>query len=287
VTFDEFGPFYNIGDFKLDDRLTGWLACFIAMPRKRRLRKPKGQLSFPKRDKNGQLRGGARPGAGRPRKGERAGAPHKRRPEIDPRLPVHAVLRVASGVSWLRTPHAYRAVRAALSAMLDGADLFRIVHFSLQGDHVHLLCEASDRMALARGLQSFEISAAKHLNRECSRRGKRRRGKVFPDRYFAESINSVHQVRHTLNYVLNNWRKHRQDGGYSLFDGRIDPYSSGILFAGWKERTLPVSIPEGYEAPRVSEARSWYLMTGYKLGPPISVYDVPGPRRGGELIEVG
>jgi REP element-mobilizing transposase RayT len=249
--------------------------------RKRHVRKPKGQLSFPKRDKNGQLRGGARPGAGRPRKGERASAPHKRRREIDPRLPVHAVLRVASAVSWLRTPHAYRAVRAALAAVLDAADVFRIVHFSLQGNHLHLLCEASDRIALARGLQGFQISAAKHLNGECSRRGQ-----VFPDRYFAESIDSVRQVRHTLNYVLNNWRKHRQDRGYSLFDGRIDPYSSGVWFAGWKERTLPVAIPADYDAPRVSEPRTWYLTIGYKLGPPISVYEVPGTRRGGELLEV-
>jgi REP element-mobilizing transposase RayT len=245
------------------------------------VRKPKGQLSFPKRDKNGQLRGGARPGAGRPKNGERAGAPHKRRAEVDPRLPVHVVLRVATVVSWLRTPKAYRAVRAALAAVLDGADLFRIVHFSLQGNHLHLLCEASDRMALARGLQGFQISAAKHLNREC-----KRRGQVFPDRYFAEAIDSVRQVRHTLSYVLNNWRKHRQDRGYSLFDGRIDPYSSGVWFAGWKERTMPVAIADGYEAPRVSEARSWYLTTGYKLGPPISVYEVPGTRRGRELLDI-
>jgi len=111
------------------------------------------------------------------------------------------------------------------------------------------------------------------LNREM-----RGGGKVFPDRYFAESLSSVRQVRHTLSYVLNNWRKHRQDHGYSLFDGQIDPYSSGVWFAGWKERTRPIEIPERYEPPRVSVPRTWYLTTGYKLGPPISVYEVPGPR---------
>jgi REP element-mobilizing transposase RayT len=205
----------------------------------------------------------------------RAGSPHKRRAEIDSRHPIHVVLRVAEDVSWLRTPKAYRAVRAALAAVIDKALTFRIVHFSAQGNHLHLLCEASDRMALARGLQGFQISAAKHLNRECSKR----RGRVFPDRYFAESIDTVRQVSHTLNYILNNWRKHRQNGGYSLFDGRIDPYSSGVWFAGWKERTQAVAMPEGYEPPRVSDAQTWFLTQGYKLGPPISVYDVPGPRR--------
>jgi REP element-mobilizing transposase RayT len=240
---------------------------------KRRLRKPKGQLSFPKREKNGQLRGGKRPGSGRKPKGEKAHVPHRMRRELDARQPAHVVLRVAKRVKWLRTPHAYRAIRGALAVVLDRADEFRIVHFSLQGDHVHLLCEASDREALARGMQAFQISAARRLNREL-----RSRGTVFPDRYFAESLGSVRQVRHTLAYVLNNWRKHRQDGGYSLFDGRIDPYSSGVSFAGWKERTRPVEIPERYEPLRVSDPRTWYLTTGYKLGPPISVYEVPGPR---------
>jgi REP element-mobilizing transposase RayT len=241
--------------------------------RTRRVRKPKGQLSFPKRDKNGQLRGGKRPGSGRKPKGEKPGVPHRTRRELDAREPAHVVLRVAKRVKWLRTPHAYRAIRGALAVVLDRADEFRIVHFSLQGDHVHLLCEASDRAALSHGMQAFQISAAKRLNREMGGSGK-----VFPDRYFVESLGSVRQVRHTLAYVLNNWRKHRQDGGYSLFDGRIDPYSSGVWFAGWKERTRPVEIPERYEPPRVSDPRTWYLTTGYKLAPPISVYEVPGPR---------
>jgi REP element-mobilizing transposase RayT len=236
-----------------------------------RARKRHIQLSFPKRDKNGQMRVGKN--AGRKPNGPKAGSPHKKRVETDPRLPLHVVLRVATTVAWLRTPKAYRAVRAALVTVLDRAEMFRIVHFSLQGTHLHLLCEASDRMTLARGLQAFQISAARHLNRES-----KKKGQVFPDRYFAESIDSVRQTRHTLSYVLNNWRKHRQDGGYSLFEGRIDPYSSGVWFAGWKERTQPVAIPDNYVAPRVSAAQTWYLTQGYKLGPPISVYDVPGPR---------
>jgi REP element-mobilizing transposase RayT len=248
-----------------------------------RARKRHVQLSFPKRDKNGQMRVGKN--AGRRPKGEKAGAPHKVRAEIDARHPLHVVLRVASAVAWLRTPKAYRAVRAALVTVLDRAVSFRIVHFSVQGNHLHLVCEASDRMALARGLQAFQISAAKHLNRECAKK-ERRKGQVFPDRYFAESIDSVRQVRHTLNYVLNNWRKHRQAGRYSLFDGRIDPYSSGVLFDGWKERTQPVAIPENYDAPRVSAAQTWFLIHGYKLGPPISVYAVPGrPRQCTQPLE--
>jgi REP element-mobilizing transposase RayT len=237
----------------------------------RRVPRKKGQLSLPKLDKNGQRRGGWRPNAGRPRKGVRSSSPHKRRREIDATKPQHVVLRVDPSVRWLRTPKMHRAIRMALVAVLDRAHEFRIVHYSIQGNHLHLLCEASDRMALARGAQAFEISAAAHLNREMGRSGQ-----VFPDRYHAESIDSVRQTNHTLSYVLNNWRKHKQDGGVvGLFDGKIDPFSSGVVFPGWAERTQPVTIPDDYEAPPVSMAQSWYLTHGYKLGPPISVWAVP------------
>jgi len=241
------------------------------MTSQKRQRKRHVQLSFPKVDKNGQRRIGKN--AGRKPKGKRAGERHKVRAQVDARCPQHVVLRAAAGMKWLRTHKAYRAIRRALVVVLDRADTFRIVHFSVQGDHVHLLCEAADKVALGKGMQAFGISAAKQLNRVHERKGT-----VFPDHYHAEAIDSVRQACHTLSYVLNNWRKHRQDGGYSLFDGKIDPYSSGVWFDGWKERTRPVAVPEGYEGPRVSAAQTWYLTIGYKLGPPISVYAVPGPQ---------
>ncbi len=234
----------------------------------------KGQLELPKLDKNGQRRGGKRPGAGRPPKGNKALVGHRRRGEIKAYLPHHVTLRVAPQVRWLRTPKAHRAIRNALAAVLDRAHEFRIVHYSIQGNHVHLLCEASGKRALGNGVRAFEVSAARQLNREMGREGQ-----VFPDRYHVETIDSVRQVCHALSYVLNNWRKHEQDGGVvGMYDGKIDPFSSGVVFVGWKERTRPVEVPEGYGAPPVSMAESWYLTVGYKLGPPVSVWAVPGAR---------
>src|SRR5688572_12818700 len=106
-------------------------------------------------------RGGKRRGAGRPPKGARAGSPHKRRPILAARYPVHVVLRVSPGLSSLRRRHMYAALREATICVAkrelhfdeDGA--FRIVHMSIQRNHVHLLVEASHRMALSRGMQSF------------------------------------------------------------------------------------------------------------------------------------
>jgi hypothetical protein len=58
-------------------------------------------------------RGGKRRGAGRPPKGARAGAPHKQRPFLDARTPVHVTLRVVDAVGRLRRRSAYQAIREA------------------------------------------------------------------------------------------------------------------------------------------------------------------------------
>ena len=244
-----------------------------------RARKRHVQLELPKLDKNGQRRGGARPRAGRKPNGERPGSPHKQRDEVNPRHVQHVTVRVVEALEWLRKPHAYRAIRAALVTMLARHVDFRIVHFSLQGNHVHLLCEAENKLALTRGAQGFQISAARQLNREISeRRGKQRRGRVFADRYHVETIDSPRQMRHALAYVLNNWRRHKQDSGVGLYNGRIDPFSSGVWFLGWKERTGPITIPPGYDAPQMAPPNTWLLAESWKLLRPISVFEVPGTR---------
>ena len=124
-------------------------------------------------------------------KGGRAGSPHKKRLELKARHPVHVVLRVVSAVGNLRRRATYKAVREATLTTARRED-FRIVHLSIQRNHLHLLVEADHKRALASGMQGFQISAAKHLNAAISkeRPGPRRRGSVFPDRYHAEIIRS-------------------------------------------------------------------------------------------------
>src|SRR4051812_21407162 len=128
-------------------------------------------------------RGGKRNGAGRKPKGKRAGSPHKERPELVARHPVHVVLRVIAAVGNLRRRFSYKAIREATLTTARRED-FRIVHLSIQRTHLHLIVEVNDKGALASGMQGFQISAAKHLNAAISRdRRERRRGSVFPDRY--------------------------------------------------------------------------------------------------------
>jgi REP element-mobilizing transposase RayT len=168
------------------------------MARKTRNPAPEQLVLFAKR-------GGKRRGAGRPPKGARAGSPHKTRPFLHPRYPVHVTLRAISAVGYLRRRCVYRAIREATltTARREG---FRIIHLSIQHNHVHLIVEASDKHALATGMKGFQISAAKHINAALSktRPGPRRRGTVFPDRYHAEIITCPTQARHSLAYLTTS-----------------------------------------------------------------------------------
>jgi REP element-mobilizing transposase RayT len=228
-------------------------------------------------------RGGKRRGAGRPPKGKRAGSPHKARPFLHKRYPVHVTLRVVAAVGYLRRRRIYQAVREATLTTARRED-FRIVHLSIQHDHIHLLVEAKSKKALAVGMQGFQISAAKHLNAAISkgRPGPRRRGTVFPDRYHAEIITSPTQARHTLSYVLNNWRKHREDRRAPMSAWTVDWFSSAAMFSHWVEYGDEAFLwrgPPTYDPPIVYQPRTWLLRVGWtRGGPPISAREVPSAR---------
>jgi len=234
-------------------------------------------------DKPKKQRGGKRRGAGRPPRGAHAGERHKKRPVHRAWHPVHVVLRVVKEIGSLRRRRAYLAIRAAtrLASRRDG---FRIVHISVQRTHVHLLVEAKNKTVLAAGMQGFQISAAKHLNAAIiiGRPGPRRRGAVFPDRYHAVVIDSPRQARHALSYVINNWRKHREDRGEVTRRWHIDWYASGAMFPDWKERGeqgFALQGPPELPPLLVSVPRTWLLTTGWKLHGAISCYEVPSPAR--------
>ena len=221
--------------------------------------------------------GGKRKGAGRKPKGKRAGAPHKTRPEIKPYQALHVVLRVVTAVGSLRRRPMYRALREA-TIVAAVRERIRIVHISLQGTHVHLLVEAEDKLALARGMQGFQISAARNVNTALGQRGRRRRGAVFSDRYHLEVITSPRRARHALSYVLNNWRKHGEDRSGLASTWLVDPFSSGISFPDWQEledKAVMWPLRETYDPLVVRRPQSWLLREAWKKHGPISARDVP------------
>jgi REP element-mobilizing transposase RayT len=227
-------------------------------------------------------RGGKRRGAGRKPKGDRACERHAARPDFESYQPLHVVMRVAPAVGSLRRRKMYKAMRdATITAALR--EYFRIVHISLQRDHVHLLVEAEDKAALARGMQGFTISAARHINTALGDGEQRRHGKVFADRYHVKVITSPTQARHALRYVLSNWRKHEEDRAGLASTWLVDPFSSAISFPDWAElegQPLMWPIRETYDPLMVRRPQSWLLAEGWRrAGGPISAREVPGPQR--------
>lgn len=244
-----------------------------------RARKVHVQLSLlSKLDKNGQRRGGKRKGAGRPRKGVRSSERHKRREAFRPNYPVHVVIRAIAEIKSLRGFETYQAVRNALVGTYARARI-RIVHISIQGTHIHLLVEANNRFALARGMQGFEIACAKYINAAITKRtGVRRRGTVFPDRYHAVIIRSPRQARGALAYVLNNWRRHGESRLRIATGWRIDPFSSAPSFDGFKDLdATAIEWPDTYRRLPVWAPRTWLLSTGWKKHGLIRSTEVPGP----------
>jgi REP element-mobilizing transposase RayT len=226
-------------------------------------------------------RGGKRKGAGRKPKGARAGSAHQERPAIKPYHALHVVMRTVPAVGNMRRRSLYKAMRdATITAALR--ERFRIVHISIQRTHIHMLVEAKDKLALARGMQGFQISAARNINTALGiDRYRRRRGPVFADRYHLEVITSPKRVRHALSYVLNNWRKHREDQQGLASTWLVDPFSSGISFPDWQEledKALMWPIRETYDPLVVYRPQTWLLREGWKLHGPVSARDVPNQR---------
>ncbi len=250
-----------------------WIMARVKSKQERR-RRPQQRELF--------RRGGKRRGAGRKPKGPRAGEPHQARPDFKPYHGLHVVVRVAPAVGSLRRRKLYQAMReATITAALR--EWFRIVHISLQRNHVHLLVEAEHKAALSRGMQGFLISAARHINTALGEGARRRRGKVFADRYHVEVITTPTRARHAISYILSNWRKHGEDRTGLPSTWLVDPFSSGISFPDWGElddQAWMWPIRETYDPLMVRRPQTWLLREGWKVGgSAISARDVPSKPR--------
>jgi REP element-mobilizing transposase RayT len=187
--------------------------------------------------------GGARPGAGRKRKDGTtgpSGVPHRRRPRLESRQPVGVTLKVRSGVANLRSRPSVDALRAALGKGHQRPG-FRLVHFSILSNHLHLIVEASDRLALSRGMQALEVRIARALNRE-----QQRTGPVFADRFHAHVLATPAEVANARRYVLENRDLHRARAGLpplgpdpltsERIEGCTAPPRTWLLSVGWNRR---------------------------------------------------
>jgi putative transposase len=231
-----------------------------------KVRRAKGQLSlvFPNRW------GGSRRGAGR-KPGPRPNTAHRIRPAQRGWQPVHVTLR--AGFRKLRSERIFGALQRAFRRSLQRApEQFRVLQFSIQSDHVHLIVEAANKQALSRGMQGLSISIARRVNRLLGRRGR-----FWVDRFHARALENPRSVRNALVYVLANFRKHAS----RRYPAGIDRFSSASLFDGWlltvRQRTaidrLAAQVFES--GPLVARARTWLARVGWRRHGSLSLAEEP------------
>jgi putative transposase len=190
-------------------------------------------LDFPQR-------GGKRKGAGRKPKGERPGVSHRSRPRFEKPAAVHVTLRVADRVWNLRSRRCFTLIEQSLANALGRFGL-RVIEFTVLGNHLHLIVEADNDLALSRGMQGLNIRIAKALNRLMDSSGR-----VFADHYHGRQLTTPTELVNAIAYVLGNFAHHH--GGEP---GR-DRYSSvacrhvlgapagWLLKTGWRRaRRIP------------------------------------------------
>jgi hypothetical protein len=168
-------------------------------------------------------------------------------------------LRALRGVPSLRGALIWRAVWDAIRR--SDRPSFRVLHFSIQADHLHVIAEADSPAARRRGLWGLAVRTAKAVNRRAGRHGA-----VWGDRYHAHALGTPQEVRRAISYVLLNFCKHlRSPPG-------VDPRSSAPWFDGW---AMPLPRPPNDPRP-TSAPRTWLGTVGWRrAGGPIGVGDAP------------
>jgi REP element-mobilizing transposase RayT len=176
-------------------------------------------------------------------------------------------IRVRREVPSLRTVRLVREVERSLREIGERTG-FRVVHYSLQHDHVHLLVEAEGAAALSNGMKSLAARLARAVNRVFDRRGA-----VLDGRYHHRALRTPREVRAALAYTLLNARKHAGRPALVAPDSSswIDPASSGRWFEGWAERPAPSA-----DRPAVTRAQTWLLRAGWRRHGLIRSDGVPG-----------
>jgi hypothetical protein len=186
--------------------------------------------------------GGKRQGAGRPRLHEKPGVAgaevsHRKRVGFGSRRAVHVTQRVRPDVGHLRKQGPAHVLLKAFAAAADRDDM-RIVHYSIQGNHLHLVVEAESALALSRGILGLSVRIARRLNARLGRRGP-----VFVDRYHAHVLGSRREVANAVRYVVGNSRHHAREALPADFR---DPFATSVdrplvepklwlLRIGWRE----------------------------------------------------
>jgi putative transposase len=176
-------------------------------------------------------------------------------------------LRVRRGLPSLRSRRFLKAFRRSLRQTSERGD-FRVVHYSVQPNHVHLLVESAGKEALGNGMKAVAARLARTLNRVLGRSGQ-----VLHGRYHLRVLRTPREVRNALAYVLLNARKHWKERHGAAPPLRLDEASSARWFEGWKRR---IAVPLVRDPPEVAGPHTWLLRVGWRRHGLVDPAKVPG-----------
>ncbi len=231
------------------------------------MRRAPKQLSFhDHRMRSG--RGGPRLGAGRPPASANPPVHHVRRPPVPGECPSHVTLRLRRGLPGLRSRRFLRELRPSPREACERRG-FRVVHSSVQRNHLHLLVESAGKDALGRGMKAISARVARAVQRAFGLKGP-----VLHGRYHLRVLRSPREVRNALAYVLLNARKHWRERRGSPPPERLDEASSGRWFEGWRRALGSREPPSG--PSEVAAPRTWLLSIGWRRHGRIDPAEVPG-----------
>jgi putative transposase len=205
--------------------------------------------------------GGARQGAGR--KAARANVglqSHVARPEFVARVPAHITMRAMRGVPRMRAQSVALVIHGEIArASVKG---LRVLDFSVQDDHLHLIVEADDAESLSRGMQRVASRIAMAVNALASRRGK-----FWRERYHRRDLTTPRQFRNARIYVVMNFRKHARPGDRMARARVLDGMSSAKWIDDWKDETFAAYVrgERARAGPRpTAMPRTWIARIGWK-----------------------
>jgi hypothetical protein len=185
---------------------------------------------------------------------------HVARPVHDSRHPVHVTMRRVQVGPSFRAQLVRRAIEAELYAVKARA--VRVVHYSIQDNHLHLMVEGLDRADLGRQMKLLFSRIAMAVNRVA-----RRAGKLFADRHHRHELKTPTEVRRALVYILFNDRKHRPRATTALDDG-----SSAIWVTDWAPTAEPTAEmlsrrrAEYSDGPPITAPTTWLARVGWRRG---------------------
>lgn len=155
----------------------------------------------------------------------------------------------------------------------------RVVHYSIQDNHLHLMVEGEDRGDLSKQMCRLFSRIAMAVNRVA-----RRHGALFRDRHHRVELANPTQVRNALVYILFNNRKHANGADQMSGDARglFDAFSSAAWFEGWAPEARPppeiLTLARAHSpTDTASRPRTWLARFGWREG------RIAGGRKGGAI----